>query len=266
MSSGAGGGELKVLAERCRALRLNFTAERLSELLEEVAREGLTPLRFFDRTLEREIEQHEERRVEMALRRGGVPPGKTLEGFDWTFQPQADRQLLELLGTCGFVRERKNVLFLGPPGVGKSHLAAALGIRAIKNGFRTTHYSFDELIEVLRADDASPPARIRGRRYRNSALLIIDEVGFRPLDRKEANLFFRLVCSHYERASLILTSNKQVRAWPEIFAGDEALTMAILDRLLHHVHLVSITGRSYRLRALDDQFLRAPSEGDAPSE
>ena len=150
--------------------------------------------------------------------------------------------------------------------MGKSHLAAALGMRAIRNGFRTVHYTFDGLIRLLRADEAARPARPHARRYRNSALLIIDEVGFRPLDRTEANLFFRLVCAHYERSSLILTSNKHVRAWPEIFGGDEALTTAILDRLLHHVHVVSIQGRSYRLRALDDLLRRAPGEGEAPSE
>jgi DNA replication protein DnaC len=96
-----------------------------------------------------------------------------------------------------------------------------------------------------------PPARLKAKRYLNSALLIIDEVGFRPLDRHEANLFFRLVSARYERGSIVLTSNKHVRDWPEIFAGDEILTTAILDRLLHHVHIVHIDGRSYRLRELD---------------
>ena len=140
---------------------------------------------------------------------------------------------------------------MGPPGVGKSHLAAALGVKAVKNGFSVAHFLLDDLMHILRADAAIPPARLRAKRYFNAALVIIDEVGFRPLDRAEANLFFRLVSARYERGAIVLTSNKHVRDWPEIFAGDEILTTAILDRLLHHVAIVHIDGKSYRLRELD---------------
>ena len=112
-------------------------------------------------------------------------------------------------------------------------------------------------MHVLKGDAAVPPRRLKAKRYLNSALLVIDEVGFRPLDRQEANLFFRLVSARYQKGSIILTSNKHVRDWPEIFAGDEVLTTAILDRLLHHVHIVHIDGRSYRLRELDG-LLRSP--------
>ena len=118
-------------------------------------------------------------------------------------------------------------------------------------------------MHVLRADAAVPPARLRAKRYFNCGLLIIDEVGFRPLDRMEANLFFRLVSARYERGSIVLTSNKHVRDWPEIFAGDEILTTAILDRLLHHVAVVHIDGRSYRLRELG--ALLAPRSDTSPT-
>ena len=121
----------------------------------------------------------------------------------------------------------------------------------VGNGFSVTHFVLDDLMHALRADAAIPPARLKAKRYLSSALLVVDEVGFRPLDRHEANLFFRLVSARYEKGSIVLTSNKNVRDWPEIFAGDEILTTAILDRLLHHVHLVHIDGRSYRLRELD---------------
>jgi DNA replication protein DnaC len=134
-------------------------------------------------------------------------------------------------------------------------------VKAIKNGFSVVHFVLDDLMHVLKADAAIPPARLRAKRYLNSALLIVDEVGFRPLDRAEANLFFRLVSARYEKGSIILTSNKHVRDWPEIFAGDEILTTAILDRLLHHVLIVHIDGQSYRLREL--HTLLRPLTGEA---
>ncbi len=161
------------------------------------------------------------------------------------------------------MRAAENVLFMGPPGVGKSHLAVALGVRAIKNGFSVQHYVLDDLMHMLRGDAAVPPRRLKAKRYLNAALLVIDEVGFRPLDRVEANLFFRLVSARYEKGSIILTSNKHVRDWPEIFAGDEILTTAILDRLLHHVHIVHIDGRSYRLRDIDGLLQQPASDSQA---
>lgn len=242
--------DLDRMTERCAALGLVHAAECLAELIEEAARDDLTPGRFLERVLEHEAERKNERRIATSLKLSGLPVGRTLEGFDWTFQPKADRQKLEMLSTCAYIRARENVLFLGPPGVGKSHLATALGVKAIKNGFSVTHFSLDDLMHALKADAAIPPARLKAKRYLNSALLIVDEVGFRPLDRNEANLFFRLISARYERGSIVLTSNKHVRDWPEIFAGDEILATAILDRLLHHVHVVNIDGRSYRLREL----------------
>lgn len=265
---------LDPVAAKLAALGLDYPAGCLPELAEQAAREQLSPLSFLELVLSGELDRKDERRVTTMLKLSALPPGKTLEDFDWSFQPRVDRRQIETLATCSFIREKTNVLFLGPPGVGKSHLAAALGVKAIKNGFSVTHFVLDDLMHALRADAAVPPARLRAKRYFNSALLIIDEVGFRPLDRTEANLFFRLVSARYERGSIVLTSNKHVRDWPAVFADDEILTTAILDRLLHHVQVLHIDGRSYRLRELGallgprpDSAMHSPpsSGGESPS-
>ena len=241
---------LDPVATKLATLGLDYPASCLPDLVEQCTREQLSPLSFLELVLTGELERKDERRVTTMLKLSGLPSGKTLEDFDWSFQPRVDRRQIETLATCSYIREKTNVLFLGPPGVGKSHLATALGVKAIKNGFSVTHFVLDDLMHVLRADAAVPPARLRAKRYFNSALLIIDEVGFRPLDRSEANLFFRLVSARYERGSIVLTSNKHVRDWPAVFADDEILTTAILDRLLHHVQVLHIDGQSYRLREL----------------
>jgi DNA replication protein DnaC len=245
-----GTSTLEPLRAKLSTLGLEYPASVLPELVEQAARDDLSPLAFLDLLLTGQLDRKDERRVTTMLKLSGLPPGKTLEDFDWGFQPKADRRQIETLATCQYLRDKTNVLFLGPPGVGKSHLATALGVKAIKNGFSVAHFVLDDLMHVLKADAATPPARLRARRYFNCGLLIIDEIGFRPLDRMEANLFFRLVSTRYERGSMLLTSNKHVRDWPEIFAGDEILTTAILDRLLHHVAVVHIDGQSYRLREL----------------
>ena len=140
----------------------------------------------------------------------------------------------------------------GPPGVGKTHLAIGLGIKAVEQGFSVQYFRFDELLNELRKDAGLPPARLRRRKYLSTALLIIDEMGFEPMTRQEASLFFRLVTYRYGRGAILITTNKSVREWAEIMAGDEVLTTAVLDRLLHKANVLNIKGRSYRLRDLEE--------------
>lgn len=147
--------------EKLRALGLEYPAQALPELVEEAARDDLSPLAFLDLLLTGQLERKDERCVSTMLKLSGLPPGKTLEDFDWGFQPKADRRQIEALSTCQYLRDKTNVLFLGLPGVGKSHLSAALGVKAIKNGFSVAHFVLDDLTHVLKADAATPPARLR---------------------------------------------------------------------------------------------------------
>lgn len=232
-------------------LGLLHAAERLDELLTASIKDNGGPHRFVDQLLKSELLWREERRVRTSLKLSGLPTGQTLADFDFAFQPSIERSRIETLATCQWLRENRTVLLQGPPGVGKTHLAVALGVKAVENGFGVVFYRIEELLAALKQDADLSPARRRRKKYVNTGLLIIDEMGFEPMNRLEASLFFRLVSHRYERGSMLITTNKGIRDWPELLAGDEVLATAILDRLLHHSHVFNIKGRSYRLRDLE---------------
>lgn len=237
--------------ERLAALGLAHAAGALETVLTNAIREGTTAQDFLDALLAAEADEREARRVGTSLRLSSLPTGLTLGSFDFAFQPSVDRSRIDTLATGAWVEQNQTLLIQGPPGVGKTHLAVGLGVKAVEQGFSAQFYRFDELLTALKADAHLPPSRIRRKKYLSSALVIIDEMGFEPMDREEASLFFRLVTYRYGRGSILITTNKSVRDWTELLAGDEVLTAAILDRLLHNAHVINIKGRSYRLRDLD---------------
>lgn len=243
--------DLDATVERLARLGLGHAAEHLSERLAEATKDELAPHLVLDRLLEDELGERETRRVRTSLKLSGLPTGQTLGGFDFAFQPAIERSRIETLATCAWLRARETLLIQGPPGVGKTHLAVGLGVKAVENGFSVLFQRLEELLAALKQDAHLPPARLRRRKYLNVALLIIDEIGFEPMDREAASLFFRLVSYRYGRGSILITTNKGIKDWPELLAGDEVLTTAILDRLLHHSHVLNIKGRSYRLRDLE---------------
>jgi len=232
-------------------LGLGYAAERLPELLSEAVKGDLPAHRFLDQLLEDELARREERRIKASLRLSGLPVGQTLASFDFGFQPNVERSRIETLATCAWIREREGLLLAGPPGVGKTHLAVALGVKAVEHGFSVAFFRLEDLLHALKQDQELPPHRLRSKKYMKVALLIIDEVGFQPLSRLEASLFFRVVSYRYQRGSILITTNKAVKDWPEVLAGDEVMTTALLDRLLHRCHVLNIKGRSYRLREIE---------------
>ncbi len=248
-----GGPHLEVDSTREKLLQLGLphAAEALSAELSEAVKHNRPAHQVLDRLLGQELSARDERRVRTSLKLSSLPPGMTLGNFDFSFQPSIEKRQIETLATCAFVREHTTLLVQGPPGVGKTHLVVALGVKAIEQGFSVAFYRLDELLHEMRKDAAIAPQRLRRKKYFNVSYLVVDEVGFEPMTREDASLFFRLVSYRYRRGSTAITTNKAVKDWPGILAGDEAMTAAILDRLLHRSVVLNVRGRSYRLQELE---------------
>ena len=226
-------------------LRLSRIREILQGVIKSAEEQGKSYLSFLDDLLEEEVAQKEQRRIEIALKISGLPFIKSIDEFDFTFQPKLDRQKVMSLFDLTFIRQNGNIIFLGPPGVGKTHLAVSLALKACQSGITIYFTNMEDLIKKLRKDhEAGRPGK--GRSYYKSSLVIVDEVGYTPINREECNLFFRFIANRYEKASTVITSNKAFSDWTELF-HDPVIVTAILDRLLHHSTVINIRGNSYRL-------------------
>jgi DNA replication protein DnaC len=230
-----------------KQLGLTQLEKVLPALYEQARLEQWTYETFMNRAVAKEIEGRDRRAAERRMTAARLPTLKTLEAFDFAFQPDLCERLIWELADLGFVQTATNVIFLGPPGVGKTHLSLALTVKALSAGYSALFTTLTHLAEALESASYPGLMRQRLRRYTTPNVLVIDEVGYTKLSPAQAHHFFELVTARYEHGSILLTSNTSFSAWGDLL-GDEVLATALLDRLLHHAEVISINGRSYRMK------------------
>ncbi|MFF3898095.1 IS21-like element helper ATPase IstB [Streptomyces sp. NPDC001812] len=228
-------------------LGLPHLAEALNQYVQRADEAKMGYLDLLDLVLSEELAVRDDRRFRNGLRLSKLPHHKTLEDYDFSFQPDLDPRKVKNLATLSFVEDKANVALLGPPGVGKTHIAVALAVAACRAGYSIYFTSLDDMVRHLKAAEDQGRLISKLTSYLRPSVLVVDEVGYQPLERAEANLVFQVISKRYEKGSIILTSNKTFGEWGQVF-GDEVLATAILDRLLHHCEVVSINGNSYRLK------------------
>lgn len=237
------------IAALCEQLKFARLHADWPAIAQDAAREQASFGEFLERLLSCEARARNERKVATLLRMATLPALKTLEQFDWSCAGGAPKAQIQELAHLAFVERAENVVLLGPSGVGKTHIALALAQRAVGAGHKVRFLSAADLMLQLAA--AKSQARLKeyfARAVLGPKLLVVDEIGYLPFGREEATLFFNVVAKRYERGSMVLTSNLPFTQWAAAFADDQTLTAAMLDRLLHHAHIVQIAGESYRLK------------------
>jgi DNA replication protein DnaC len=242
-----GGLAYERLHANLATLKLDVVASTMDSYLELAAKEGKSMVEVLDHLLEQETSSRNASAMETRLKLAGFPAKKTLEDFDLSFQPSIDKAVIEELRTLRFIHNAETVCLLGPPGVGKSHLAIGLGIEAARRGFSVYYTTAASLLDELRKAEQRDMLDRKLKTFGKYKLLVIDEIGYLPMKREGAHLFFQLVSRRYEKAATIFTSNKPYSEWGEVM-GDPVIAAATLDRILHHSTTINIKGESYRLR------------------
>lgn len=239
--------------EKCTVIMNSINLKGMIQAFDEVSKKkDLSNHSFLKELLTSEIEYRKERKLQRNMSGAHFPIVKELESFDLSRVKGLSKTQLNNISELQWIDKQENILFFGPPGLGKTHLAIALGLKAVQAGYTVCFERITSLVKLLKTMDIQRSSTFRLNRIMKSSLLIIDEIGYTPIDRKEANLFFSLVSELYERTSIIITSNKGFDDWAEMM-GDEVMTTALLDRLLHHAEVFSLTGDSYRIKSKKEE-------------
>jgi len=237
-----------LLDQHLRYLKLSFMQDHYRDLAAQAAKKHWSHLDYLEKLADGEAAMRRDRSIERRIRLARFPVIKTLDQFKWSWPKNINRLQIQNLFRLNFIKDKFNIIFLGGVGLGKTHLASALGYAACLKGHAVLFATAIDVINTLAAAQAAGRIKQELKKYTRPALLILDELGFLPIDKAGADLLFQIISLRYEQGALVITSNRAFKDWPEIFNNDSTLTSAILDRLLHHAETVVIESKSYRIR------------------
>ena len=254
----------ETLMKTLKELRLSGLAESLDVRLQEAAGHRLNHAEFLELILQDEIQVRHERMIKRRVKQAMFRDLKTIDGFDFSFNPSVPRKIVYDLTTCQFIHQSRDILLIGPPGVGKSHIAQAIGYQAIKNGHTVKYRSIFDVVRDFMRDEAFAGQDKIMDKYLKPDLLIIDDMGIKPLAKRSGEYFFEVIMRRYEVKSTIMTSNRPLEEWGKL-VGDVPAATAILDRFLHHAEIINITGKSYRLQNRQSGITTSDDPGKSES-